>query len=269
MSRITFLSIGVCFLLHTALAQEVILKNELVPKKRLLQRRVLSYPPLREADILWEKRIWQVIDTREKMNQVFNAPEQSLFQIIVDAAADGSITTYADEKFTIPLDQAQLKQTFFQSDTFEIVHPETYEITFQILSNSISAEEIVRYRIKEVWFFDARSSTMRVRILGIAPIRSVYRQDGQLQYETPLFWIYYPDCRELLAQHLIPNDKNDNAVLSWENLLEMRMFTSYIYKEANVKDEYLQDYLSGGNLLVESNHIKQEILNFEQDLWSY
>lgn len=269
MIRFILLNIGICLYLNLSFAQTRAIKDELLASDQLLERRVLPYPPLREADILWEKRIWQVIDTREKMNHVFTAPGRSLFQIIANAAAKGDITTYADEQFTIPLSPTALKQTLFQSDTFEIVHPETYEVTFQILSNDISPEEIVRYRIKEVWFFDARTSSMKVRILGIAPIRSVYRENGVLQYETPLFWIYYPHCRELLAQHAVPNGKNDRAVLSWENLLEMRMFSSYIYKESNTKNERLQDYLSGRELLVESNNIKQEILNFEQDLWSY
>ncbi|MEM6697892.1 MAG: gliding motility protein GldN, partial [Bacteroidota bacterium] len=125
------------------------------------------------------------------------------------------------------------------------------------------------YRIKEVWFFDSRTSTMKTRILGIAPIREVFREDGIMKYETPLFWVYYPHCRDLLAKEPVFNFGNDNTAMSWEDLFEMRYFSSYIYKESNVRDERIQDYLSGTDILVESNKVKQEILNFEQDLWSY
>ena len=33
---------------------------------------VLAHQPVREADILWEKRLWRIIDVREKMNQPEN-----------------------------------------------------------------------------------------------------------------------------------------------------------------------------------------------------
>jgi hypothetical protein len=49
----------------------------------------------------------------------------------------------------------------------------------------------------------------------------------------------------------------------------MRFFASYIYKESNVRDRRLQDYLTGIDLLLEADKIKQEIFNFEHDLWSY
>ena len=62
---------------------------------------------------------------------------------------------------------------------------------------------------------------------------------------------------------------NDAAPISWEDILEMRYFSSYIYKESNVQDRRLEDYLTGVDKLVEAKRIKNEIFNFEHDLWSY
>ena len=45
--------------------------DDIVEKRIIDDRRVLPYQPLREADIFWEKRIWRVIDIREKMNLPF------------------------------------------------------------------------------------------------------------------------------------------------------------------------------------------------------
>jgi len=42
--------------------------DDIVEKTIINERRVLPYEPIREADILWEKRIWRVIDVREKIN---------------------------------------------------------------------------------------------------------------------------------------------------------------------------------------------------------
>jgi hypothetical protein len=49
----------------------------------------------------------------------------------------------------------------------------------------------------------------------------------------------------------------------------MRFFSSYIYKESNVHDRRLQDYVQGVDLLMEADRIRMEIFNREHDLWEY
>jgi len=110
---------------------------------------------------------------------------------------------------------------------------------------------------------------LQVRILGIAPLIDVKDDNGNFRYEKPMFWVYYPECREVLSRHQVFNSGNDASPNSWEDLLEMRFFSSYIYKQSNVHDFRLQDYLSGVDLLLEADKIKHEIFNFEHDLWSY
>ena len=43
----------------------------IVERKTILDKQVLPYEPIRESDILWSKRIWRVIDVREKLNLPF------------------------------------------------------------------------------------------------------------------------------------------------------------------------------------------------------
>lgn len=260
-----------CFVSTQAQQHEFTAKGGDATVKTLPPKRVLPYAPIREADIAWEKRIWRVIDTREKINLPFRYPAQPLFDILMSAIKTGKIKAYSAEndKFERELSEEEIERELSHADTFEIVDPHTYEITFQIVKDEIHSEEIARYRLKEVWFFDTSVSRMRTRILGIAPVREVYQEDGILKYETPLFWIYYPHCRELLAQYPVFNEKNDQAPMSWEDLFEMRRFSSYIYKASNIKGERIQDYLSGRDILVESDRIKHEIFNLEQDLWSH
>jgi gliding motility associated protien GldN len=120
-----------------------------------------------------------------------------------------------------------------------------------------------------VWFFDEETSTMQVRIIGIAPLREVYDAQGNFKYEQPMFWAYYPQLRNTLASQEAFNPLNDAGRMSWEDIMEMRYFSSYIYKESNVYDRRLQDYLSGVDLLLEADKIKNEIFSFEHDLWSF
>ena len=76
-----------------------------VEKKLVPERPILAYDPIREADVVWEKRIWRVIDVREKQNLTFIYPEDPFFKIINDAAINGELTAYSveDDKFKKPL----------------------------------------------------------------------------------------------------------------------------------------------------------------------
>ncbi len=245
--------------------------DDIVKRTTMNEKPVLPYDPVREADIFWEKRIWRVIDVREKMNQSFTYPEMPFAKILLDAATNGEITVYSteDDKFSYPLTMDDVANKMGSVDTVDYFDPETYETSIKVVRNELDPTDIQRFRIKEVWFFDEESSTMQVRILGIAPLQDVKDENGNFQYENPMFWVYYPEARQMLARQKVFNDNNDASPTSWEDLFEMRYFSSYIFKQSNVQDRRLQDYLAGVDMLLEGQKIKQEIFNFEQDLWSY
>lgn len=245
--------------------------DDIVSKRITEEKRVLPYDHVREADIFWEKRIWRVIDIREKMNLPFAYPERPFFSIIMDAATTGEITVYSteDDKFTNQLTPDEVASMGATIDTVITFDPETYEEQMQVVRNDINPEDVKRFRIKEVWFFDEETSTLQVRILGIAPLIDKTDDNGNFLYEKPMFWVYYPEARNILAREKVFNVGNDASPITWEDLMEMRFFASYIYKESNVRDRRLQDYLTGVDLLLEADKIRQEIFNFEHDLWSY
>lgn len=245
--------------------------DDIVEKRIVYEKRLLPYDHVREADIFWEKRIWRVIDVREKMNLPFAYPERPFFSILMDAAVNEEITVYSteDDKFTAPLTPDEVASMGATIDTVITFDPETYEEQIQIVRNDLNPEDVKRFRVKEIWFFDEETSTMQVRILGIAPLIDVKDENGNFRYEKPMFWVYYPEAREILSRERVFNPGNDASPNTWEDLMEMRYFASYIYKESNVLNRRLQDYLSGVDLLLEADKIKQEIFNFEHDLWSY
>jgi hypothetical protein len=57
--------------------------------------------------------------------------------------------------------------------------------------------------------------------------------------------------------------------MSFDDIFIRRMFSSYIYKESNVKDLRIEDYAAGRDILVEADRIKYQIVDFEQALWEY
>jgi gliding motility associated protien GldN len=233
-------------------------------------KKLLPYEPLRESDVFWKKRVWRVIDVREKMNQTFSYPVRPLFQIFLDAIKNEErpMRVFADEDFKQEMVQEQIDKQLFKIDSIPIQDPVTYEITVKEVKNDINFEDIKRYRVKEIWYFDKQSSTQKVRILGIAPLIQVKSDQGSTIGETPLFWVYYPEAREYLVNEMVFNPANDASQISWEDLMEMRYFSSYIIKVSNVGDQRLQNQFgSGRDMLLESEKLKQSIFNYENDLW--
>ncbi|MDZ4706791.1 MAG: gliding motility protein GldN [Saprospiraceae bacterium] len=246
-----------------------IFMDDIVKRRTIVDQRVLPYEGLREADIPWEKRVWQVIDVREKMNLAFVYPKQPLFQILNDAATSGMVAAFREEDFKEFMQAVEIEGMMFSMDTIQVIDPETYETKTQIVKNEISSASIKFFRIKEIWFFDREASRMRVRILGIAPIRE--RIIAGKAEEQAMYWLYYPQIRDILARHRAFNDFNDASPLSWDDVFEMRRFSSYIYKESNAQDLRLKDFfpLDGVARLREGEKIKNKLFNFEQDLWEY
>jgi gliding motility associated protien GldN len=210
------------------------------------------------------------IDVREKMNQTFAYPVRPLFQIFLDAIKNEErpMRVFADEDFKQEMVQEQIDKKLFRIDSVPIQDPVTYEITVREVKNDLNFADIKRYRVKEIWYFDKQSSTQKVRILGIAPLIQVKSDQGGTIGETPLFWVYYPEAREYLVNEMVFNPANDASQISWEDLMEMRYFSSYIIKVSNVGDQRLQNQFgSGRDMLLESEKLKQSIFNYENDLW--
>lgn len=250
--------------------------DDIVQKRLIVENRVLPYEPIREADIAWQKRVWRVLDTREKMNLPFRYPEKPLFSILRDMIENGDITVFEDEKFSDPLTPEAVDGKLNRIDTVTIFDYETYEEKVTIAKSEVNWEDINRYRVKEMWFFDEETSRMRVRILGIAPMQDKYDDaTGEFKYSLPLFWIYYPEAREHMSKFRVFNEDNDVAPMTWSDLFEQRYFASVIYKASNVLDLRVKDMFdessetAGIDILLESRKIKQELFNFEHDLWTY
>ena len=242
--------------------------------KTIMQdKAILSYDHLREADVFWQKRIWRVIDTREKRNKIFAYPREPFIDILLGYIETGETRVYnaLDDSFDEePITPDELFQSLGgASDTIWVYDPVTDQDVQQIITNEFNPEDIKKFRLKEDWIFDEEAARMVCRVVGIAPVIDSKDEFGNYRGEQVLFWAYYPDFRPLLAKHEAFNLYNDATAMTWEDIFEARLFNSYVYKESNVYDRRVQDYAVGVDALYESERIKEKIVNFEQDLWEY
>ena len=57
--------------------------------------------------------------------------------------------------------------------------------------------------------------------------------------------------------------------MTYDDVFMKRMFSSYIYKEENVYDRAINEYSTGVDALLESEKAKNNLYEFESNLWEY
>jgi len=176
---------------------------------------------------------------------------------------------------------------------------------YKINRNDISAnvdkivtgtEKVKALKLMGMWYVDKRDSQLRYRLLGIAAMgedpnaaklrastaqalaeagQPVETASGGAEDLIDLFWIYYPDARQVLSSNFIFNAKNSSSDITFDDVLNARRFSAIIYKSDNglgrggsgVIDEYIPNDADGQ--LEESDRIKAQILQMENDMWNY
>lgn len=145
-----------------------------------------------------------------------------------------------------------------------------------LIPTEITSRNILEYHIKGMWYFNKIQGEMRYRLLGIAP--AGYDIQSQNQSFTgepqivPYFWVWFPDARQVLHEAKVLNDQNSSMPFSFDHLLNSRRFDAFIYQTQNIyEDREVKEYVQDNALmqLLESQRIKEEIRNFELDMWSY
>ena len=237
----------------------------------------VPYPYIRQADVMWSKRIWREIDFRQKFNQKFYFPLEtqanwkSFIVVVLDALKEGQLTAYDisnTDELLVPITYSDIvgRQTDSIYQIMQRPYP-PYEEYDTVIFTEFDHTKVMRLRVKEDWYFDNQRSQLMFRIQAICPVM-IKERNGQ-EVTEPLFWLSYPQSREVFAQALVFNEFNSSARLSYDEVFWKRLFDSYIYKEENVFDRRISQYATGIDALMEADRIKNELMSFEENLWEY
>lgn len=243
----------------------------------ILEYKPVPFPTIRKADVMWSKRIWREVDFRQKFNQKFYFPIEtqanwkSFIVTVLDALKEGRLTAYDisnTDELLVPITYNEVigRQTDSIYQLMQRPYP-PYEEFDTVIYTDFDPTKVMRLRIKEDWYFDKQRSQMMVRIQAVCPVM-LKERNGQ-EVTEPLFWLSYPESREVFGTAYVFNDYNSAARLTYDELFWKRLFDSYIYKEQNVFDRRISQYATGTDALLEAERVKTEMFMFEENLWQY
>lgn len=236
------------------------------------------WQPIRETDVLWKKRVWREVDTRQKQNFPFRYPGDEYsgggmyIEILLNALKNGTAQAFQDENFKNLVEYDDIMKTLTGGkDTQYVEDPETGELQMIITDNQFDPDDVTKFRLKEDWIFDRKLGRMVCRILGISPYKDKFSENGIYQGSYPMFWVYYPDVRKQHVRYEVYNPDNDVFRMTWDDFFEKRMFSSYVVKSTfnNPRMDDIKASKEGIYKLYESEKIKERIFNKEHDLWVY
>lgn len=259
----------------------------------------LPYGYVGDRDILFSKRVWEIIDLDERINFPLYFPiednlgenRKSLFHVITTAIKDGELTeVYGDSYFRDKITSENIEQLFSYKELNDFgiqVMNENLGTSEEELkakglltaehytTSEVTAADVTKYMIEGYWYFDKRQGELKYRMIGICPMAvdalTKLRQGSEAE-PIQLFWVYFPAARDILHKADAFNPRNSAMPITFDHLLNSRRFSATIVKVENeYGDRLIEDYLKDNAQmqLLEAERLKEVIRNFEQDMWNY
>jgi gliding motility associated protien GldN len=259
-------------------------------KAHVPARKPIPYYHLREADATWSKKVWRLLDLKEKLNHPLYYPTEpmddrkSLMQILWDGVENNGITVYEFDVYEVsefntpPLTLEDVNKLLGGDwDSSYVENLETGMEEMKVTRIDPKPDQVLRFLMKEEWVFDKQRAKMEVRIIGLAPVRwyaedlGIEGMEGEKNMKlTPMFWAYFPAYREMFAQQEVFNPQNDAERRTFEDIFFKRKFASHIYRITNSFDNRtIESYKKGEDALMEAERIKELLFKFEHDLWEF
>lgn len=247
----------------------------------------LAYGYVHDRDVLMGKMVWEIIDLSEKINfplyfpidtANIGADRRSLYDVLTRAIKSGEISeVYSDSYFNTKKTFKDIQASLSRIDTTdagrEQINAGQRVSEEYVLRTDLTAQDVTQYKIKGFWYFDKRQSELKYRLLAICPVTpDVYTMNSEEKDYIELFWIFFPDAREVLHEAKAFNNKNSAMPVSFDQILNSRRFNSVIYKEENVYgDREIKEYMKDNaqSQLLEAERVKEKIRDFESDMWNY
>lgn len=232
-------------------------------------------------EAVWTREIYRTLDlTRDENGALYYPVEpqgdrMNLFTTLFRLLAQKKINAYeyqldGTEHFTESA-RIGLRDVL---DRFQIYYEmkkvkNRRDSVMSIHNSDIPSADVLSYFIKEVWYFDQRTSTFGSRVTALCPVLHRSEDFSSEKVKLPMFWIDYREVAPLLAQtRVMTSNYNNSANSSWDDFFTTRLYRGDIYKVTNLQNRTLAQYCTTDSAMIkEQRRIEKEIADFELTLY--
>ena len=260
-------------------------KNEMYTNAK-----AFNYPAINSRDVRFFKRVWRDIDVKDPKNSLLNTPGATLAEMILEGVRTGKLTAYEpsptnnDSTFAKRIAPRAALSRFQDSAMVDKFDANGNKVSSQMVLNAFNPENITKFRTKEDIYFDKKRSMVVTRIIGIAPLKAI-QAGGSTVGEAPVFWLYFPQCRDFFATKDISDPDRNLYDTTLDDIFVQRKYASTINRAtgsdaarttaqlaaaATVPGATAADLINGDqDKSVKSKQIEASIEKFKANTWDY
>lgn len=287
MKRKIIIAVGVAMLLGTlptwaqpkarAAQEEDKSANELSVRAQTRYPRSETLP----QDVVWTREIYRTLDMTKEENGALYYPVEpigermNLFTLIFKLLAEKKIPAY---EYTLDGTERLMadNETKFRDvlDRFSIYYEQKKlknrkDSVLMIDNSDVPSADILSYFVKEVWYFDQRTSTYGSVITALCPVYHRSEDFSSERVKLPMFWINYKDLAPYLNGAMVmASNFNNVANRSMNDFFVTRQYSGDIYKTTNLQNRPLAEYCKTDSAMMsEQKRIESELVSFEKHLY--
>ncbi len=175
--------------------------------------------------VVWKKQIARVIDMGEKSGSSSKtisdvSSENTMMDMFINLIKNNKIIAYAntDHNFTTRLTVGELnKMLLMRRDTVLTTDPKTGKTVSKINNKDINVDSVHKFRILEEWTCYPATGKSEIQIIGLAPLKDDYNEDGTFKSLHPMFWLKFSDISAILARYQQYHPNNTLAGRIWDD----------------------------------------------------
>lgn len=232
-------------------------------------------------DVVWMREIYRTLDLTKDTNGALYYPvepqegKMNLFTTMFRLLAQKKIPAYDYQLDGTERFQKDTEVTFRDVlDRFQVYYElkkvaNRRDSVLSINNSDIPSADVLSYFIKEIWYFDQRTSAYGSVITAICPVLHRSEEFSSEKVKLPMFWVDYKDLAPYLIQSKVSVSNYNNAANStWDDFFTARLYKGDIYKTTNLQNRTLSQYCpTDSAMVVEQKRIEKELVDFEKTLY--
>lgn len=148
-----------------------------------------------DATVSWATRSNFKVNFEDQHSniKVLKPGQRRLVETLLDQVQKGDLNAFSYLEPYQKLDKTEIGEIFNKLDTLSVLDPELGDYVEKIVATELNRQAVRQVRVKEEWYYDETNKKMHSKVIGLAPLVTVFNSDGSERGDSPLFWVFFDE----------------------------------------------------------------------------